>query len=279
MTETTADRFGLAEQPRPRRASGLAGLARQQSAPPAALTLDSIPNAAAAIGPETELTDAERADLTLCETAARTSHTSYWLTGKALDTVNKRRLYRADYATFEDLLAAWDIPSSNAYRMMTGWPLAARLLQDVPKLAHAHVDALLPVVKAYGIEAAATLHALLRDSLDRVTADNIKSVVKELPLADTSGDPERLIRRHVEESLTEGGDDQEDQEDQGDSVRLREALQQRTRQLADDLKRRSIPQQQITRAFTEAFIDPDDTRVYKAFMQWMKARDKRDAQS
>ncbi|MFD5065643.1 hypothetical protein [Streptomyces sp. NPDC058394] len=58
------------------------------------------------------------------------------------------------------------------------------------------------------------------------------------------------------------------------NAELRQAMQQRARQLADDLKRKSIPPQELTRALAEAFTDTEDPRVYKALTQWMKAREK-----
>ncbi|MGK5450509.1 hypothetical protein [Streptomyces radiopugnans] len=130
-TETTADRFGLSAPPR--RSRGLANLARkkptaQETAP---FTLDTIPDSNTETGPDpATLTEAERADLTTCQAVLQQHHASFWLTGKALETINKRRLYRADHPTFEAFLDTWDITPTDAYRMMNGWPLAHRLLHE-----------------------------------------------------------------------------------------------------------------------------------------------------
>ncbi|MEU6890080.1 hypothetical protein ABZ918_33855 [Streptomyces viridosporus] len=255
--ETTADRFGLTGT---KRSLGLAGLARKTTAAPAdtALTLDTIPDpdAAAAGADPDRLTDDEARDLELCERAARSHHTSYWLTGKALDTIAKRRLYRAKYPTFEALLADWDITQADSSRMRRGWPLAARLL-----------------VECYDIDAAVTLHALLRDSLPKVTARDIQQIVASLPGPHGSSAPAAQIRDQVEEVLTYPDDDpleEAPRKTTADDL-LRQAVDKRARQLANDLKCGRIPRQELTRTLTEAFADPNDPTVYKALLRWMKA--------
>jgi hypothetical protein len=272
--ETTADRFGLTGA---KRSLGLAGLARKTTGAPAdtALTLDTIPDPdAAAAGTDPDrLTDDEIRDLELCERAARSHHTSFWLTGKALDTIAKRRLYRAKYPTFEALLADWDITQADSSRMRRGWPLAARLLKDVPKLTRSHVEALLPIVERYDIDAAVTLHSLLRDSLPKVTARDIQQIVASLPGPHGSSAPAAQIRDQVEEVLTYPDDDPLEEAPRRTTADdlLRQAVDKRARQLADDLKCGRIPRQELTRTLTEAFADPKDPTVYKALLRWMKA--------
>ncbi|MGK5499929.1 hypothetical protein [Streptomyces sp. URMC 125] len=287
-TETTADRFGLSAPPR--RSRGLANLARKKPAAQetAPFTLDTIPDSSAETGPDpAALTEAERADLTTCQAVLQQHHASFWLTGKALETINKRRLYRADHPTFEAFLDTWDITPADAYRMMNGWPLAHRLLHDVPKLTRSHVEALLPVVDRYGVEAAATLHALLRDSLPRVTAAAITQVVRELPGPGEGDDPAQQIHRQVQRVLTASEDDSN--EGEGDKstgrtvtpadTQLRQAVKQRALQLADDLKRSRFSTGELNRALAEAFADPEDDRVYRAVRRWMKDREKTEDQA
>jgi hypothetical protein len=270
-TETTAERFGLTGPPR---TSGLAGLARRAPAPPAAgtLTLDAIPDPDAPAGDTADFSDAERRDLELCERAARTHHTGFWLTGKALDAVANRHLYRADYETFEDLLDDWGITLADSSRMRRGWRLAARLLRDVPKLTVSHVEALLPVVKLYDLEAAATLHALLRETLPKVTARDITAVVRELPGPDGATAPAAAIRGQAEKVLADpSAPAAAEPPAASGNVRLTQAVDRRARQLADDLKRSRIPRRELTEALAEAFADPDDPQVYRALLRWMKA--------
>ncbi|MGW4855344.1 hypothetical protein ACWEPZ_29380 [Streptomyces sp. NPDC004288] len=278
--ETTADRFGLTDGSR--RASGLAGLARKKGAAAAGgtadgsapLTLDSLPDPSLAATPDQPLTDAELKDYALCESVIRSHHASFWMTGKALDAVAHRHLYRAQYPTFEALLEDWDVTLADSSRMRRGWRLAALLLPAVPKLTRSHVEALLPIVERYDVEAAATLHGVLREALPKVTAKAITEIVRELPGpqapdADLSGQ----IRDQAEKVLTDPGqDDVKTPLDGTTDAVLREAVTRRTRQLADDLKRGRIPQQEVARALTEAFADPADTRVYDALVRWMKGR-------
>ncbi|MGW1863744.1 hypothetical protein [Streptomyces collinus] len=50
------------------------------------------------------------------------------------------------------------------------------------------------------------------------------------------------------------------------------AVDQRARQLARDFKRASITRRELNQTLAEAFADPDDPRVYRALLRWMKAR-------
>ena len=221
--------------------------------------LDAIPDPAAAYADS--LTDTDLADLE---------------TGKALDAVALRHLYRARYATFDALLEDWDVTLADASRMRRGWPLAARLLPDVPKLSRSHVDALLPVVKGYSVDAAVTLHAMLREALPKVTAKDITAVVRELPGLSEDDDPAGAIRHQAEKILTEPDEGNEDQGGGGgepDDTALRQAVRQRTRQMADELKRGRMSHQELTRTLAAAFADTDDPRVYQALKRWIKARE------
>ncbi|MGW1272053.1 hypothetical protein [Streptomyces sp. NPDC002491] len=274
-TETTADRFGLTNS---RRASGLAGLARKSVPHPAAdaLSLDALPDPDASASDTPELSDAERADYALCERAARTHHASFWLTGKALDAVAQRHLYRATYATFDELLEDWGITLADSSRMRRGWRLAARLLPDVPKLTVAHVEALLPVVQRYDMEAAVTLYAMLREAVPRVTGRVINDIVRELPGSDDDESPVAAIRAQAERLLTDPADvgtkDPAPEDISNDD--LRRAVDQRARQLANDLKRSRIPRPELARTLTAAFADPDDPQVYRALLRWMRAHNR-----
>ncbi|MDO0929763.1 hypothetical protein QQY24_32070 [Streptomyces sp. TG1A-8] len=275
-TETTADRFGLTG---PSRATGLLGLTRKSAAASnggtgGALTLDAIPDPDTAPGDTADLSEAERKDLELCERVVRAHHASFWITGKALDAIANRGLYRADYTTFDDLLEDWGISLTESSRMRRGWRLAARLLPDVPKLTVSHLEALLPVVKLYDVEAAATLYALLRENRPKVTARDITALVRELPGPDGSAAPAALIREQIEAQLTDPDPTTADSDTtpatSTPDAHLREAIDRRARQLANDLKRARIPRRELTQTLSEAFADPDDPQVYRALLRWMK---------
>ncbi|MFF3975080.1 hypothetical protein ACFYZ6_35235 [Streptomyces rubiginosohelvolus] len=288
MTATeTAENFGLGE--RSHRAAGLAGIARtrkgadpEQAAAPKPEGLDAIPDPATAYSDT--LTDADLADLDRCEKAVRSHHATFWETGKALDAVAQRHLYRAQYETFDALLDDWDISLADSSRMRRGWPLAALLLPDVPKLSRSHVERLLPAVEAYGAEAAATLHGLLREALPRVTAQAITDVVRELPGLDgTEEHPTNVIRLQAEKLLTDPDPDEAPNAPKGtprnapkntpQDAALRQAARERARQMSDELKRGRISHSDLTRTLTEAFADTEDQSVYKALIRWIKARE------
>ncbi|MCX4581406.1 hypothetical protein OHB41_51600 [Streptomyces sp. NBC_01571] len=274
MTDTTAERFGVTDTVR---ASGLAGLARKSTTAPGAgaLTLDSIPDPDTPGSDTGQLTEAERRDLETCQRAVHGHHSNFWLTGKALDAVAKRRLYRGEFNTFEDLLEGWGISLADSSRMRRGWRLAARLLPDVPKLTVSHVEGLLPVVKLYDVEAAATLHALLRETYPKVTARVINEIVRELPGPDGTESPAVVIREQAEKVLTGPADPASSAEPTtANDTHLRQAVDQRARQLADDLKRSRIPRRELNQLFAEAFADTDDPQVYRALLRWMKTRNR-----
>ncbi|WP_432171979.1 hypothetical protein [Streptomyces sp. 1222.5] len=267
--ETTADRFGLTSGTGATRATGLASLTGRNRKPAdtaagqaagtaddgsadGPLTLASLPDPDADAGTTAELTEAERRDLELCERAVRSHHTAYWLTGKALDAVANRHLYRGDYATFDDLLADWGINLADSSRMRRGWRLAERLLPNFPKLTVSHLEALFPAVKLYDVEAAATLYTLLRESRSKVTARDVSDLVRELPGPDGSAAPADAIREQLEAKLTEPAAQPEpmpgDHSGEADggpgagspSGPTRHAVDQRARQLTRDLKRPAI---------------------------------------
>ncbi|MGA5128095.1 hypothetical protein ACPCAG_32935 [Streptomyces pseudogriseolus] len=281
-TDSTAERFGLTKP----RSAGLSGLVRKgtgtaeknkQETAAVDLTLASIPDPDDAAG-SGALSAAERRDLEVCERAARTHHTSFWLTGKALDAVAKRHLYREKYETFDALLADWGITLADSSRMRRGWRLAERLLQDEPKLSRSHVEELLPVVKRYDVDSAVTLYGLLRESLPKVTATAIRTVVQELPGPDDTAIPATAVREQAEALLTDPTDSDDSDHAVGrmdaDSAALRKAVDQRARDLANDLKRSRMSRGELTRTLTEAFADPDDPTVYRALIRWMKARNR-----
>lgn len=273
-SETTADRFGLTNA---KRSLGLAGLARKTTpAAGTAFTLDAVPSPDIAVKADSgSLDDDERRDWDLCQQAARTHHESFWLAGKALDAIAHRHLYRAEYDTFEAVLEDWDISLADSSRMRRGWRLAERLLKDIPKLSRSHVEALLPVVERYDVEAAVTLYGLLRESLPKVTARAITDIVRSLPGPDGASAPAAEIREQAEQVLTQPDDDSGDTvKEPAADAELRKAVDQRARQLANDLKRSRIPRRELTNTLAEAFADPDDPTVYKALVRWMKAHNR-----
>ncbi|MFB7678224.1 hypothetical protein ACFC26_43210 [Kitasatospora purpeofusca] len=99
------------------------------------------------------LTATERANLSAAETAIDTFHAAGWAAGQALAVIAKGHLHRDTHPTFPEYLwERWGLKSSPAYRLMEGWPLAARLAPATAGrgVTGSHVTSLLPVVKGYG---------------------------------------------------------------------------------------------------------------------------------
>ncbi|MCT6782240.1 hypothetical protein LXH09_37090 [Streptomyces sp. CS7] len=281
-TDTTAERFGLTD--RHPRSAGLAGMLRgrkgadqaEEATETVPEGLDGIPDPATAYSDS--LTAADLLDLERCEQAVRSHHATFWETGKALDAVAQRHLYRARYETFDELLEDWDVSLADSSRMRRGWPLAARLLPEVPKLSRSHVEALLPAVKTYGTEAAAALHGVLREALPRVTAQAIAEVVRELPGLDESEEqPTAVIRLQAEKILTDPDDEPNGEGEKNGATApdaaLKQAARQRAVQMANELKRGRMSHRELTHTLTAAFADTEDPRVYKALIRWMKERE------
>lgn len=68
------------------------------------------------------LNDQERAHLATCEQALHGFRRSVIVAGKALDVINRGRLYRETHQTFADYVAeVWDMKRAHAYRMIEGW--------------------------------------------------------------------------------------------------------------------------------------------------------------
>ncbi|MGW5307811.1 hypothetical protein ACWERF_28270 [Streptomyces griseoluteus] len=80
-------------------------------------------------------------------------------------------------------------------------------MRDVPKITVSHLEALLPVMKRYGVESPAILYALLRESRPKVTAADIRALVRELPGLDDAVTRVEAIREQAEARLTAPNDD------------------------------------------------------------------------
>lgn len=108
------------------------------------------------------LSTKERVDLDLCEQALHGFRKALIVAGKALEVINRGRLYRETHATFEDyVMEMWGFKRAHAYRMIEEWPVAAACLQigDINEL---QARELLPAWKTHGPEATVTLYREVR---------------------------------------------------------------------------------------------------------------------
>lgn len=100
------------------------------------------------------LTDKERSDLELCEQALHGFRKALIIAGKALEVINRGRLYRETHGTFADYVwEVWGIRKSQAYRLIEEWPIAVAV-SPIGDINEAQARELLPVYKDHGPEAA-----------------------------------------------------------------------------------------------------------------------------
>ena len=130
----------------------------------APLTVEQLPMPYdAAPGVLSPLNDKERGDLEKCEQALHGFRKAVIVAGKALEVINRGRLYRDTHATFEDYVTeVWGFKRAHAYRLIEEWPVAVACLRfgDINEM---QARELLPVRKAHGMEAAVTLYREVRE--------------------------------------------------------------------------------------------------------------------
>lgn len=111
-----------------------------------------------------DLSPDESHQLKVCERAVENLATATWLAGKALHAICNRKLYRHTHTRFDTYVEErWEISARAAYQMIEEWPLAERLTQTMGEPPTAsHTRALLPVVRRFGLTAAADLYQQIR---------------------------------------------------------------------------------------------------------------------
>jgi hypothetical protein len=164
----------------------LSGVTGASVAAPA-LTVDQLPAPYdVAPGVVSPLTDKERSDLELCEQALHGFRKALIVAGKALEVINRGRLYRDTHATFEDYVTdVWGFKRAHAYRLIEEWPIAAACL-PVGDINEQQARALLPVWKSHGREATVALYREVRElagqnGKQRVAAADLAEAREVLP--------------------------------------------------------------------------------------------------
>lgn len=147
------------------------------------VTVDRLP-APYDVSPEvvSPLTDRERADLELCEQALHGFRKALIVAGKALEVINRGRLYRDTHATFADYVwEVWGIRRAHAYRLIEEWPVAVAL-SPIGDINEAQARELLPVFKDHGKDATLALYRQTRELAGgRVTAAALAEARGVLP--------------------------------------------------------------------------------------------------
>ncbi|MGW8703186.1 hypothetical protein ACWGOK_40835 [Streptomyces eurythermus] len=102
------------------------------------------------------LNDKERGDLELCEQALHGFRRALVVAGKALEVINRGRLYRDTHGTFEDYVTeVWGFKRAQAYRLIDAWPVAVAV-SPIGDINEAQARELIPVWKGHGQEATVT---------------------------------------------------------------------------------------------------------------------------
>ncbi|MFF3061566.1 hypothetical protein [Streptomyces sp. NPDC057909] len=140
------------------------------------------------------LDDQERAHLAVCEQALYGFRKSVIVAGKALDIINRARLYRETHATFVEYLDdVWEIRKSQAYRMIEAWPVAAAV-SPIGDINEGQARELQPVFKDYGQEAAVALYREVKELRGdrKITAADLAEARAVLPPARQLARPDQV---------------------------------------------------------------------------------------
>ncbi|MEW2553669.1 hypothetical protein AB0957_18280 [Streptomyces zhihengii] len=129
------------------------------------------------------LNEDEREHLVACEQALHGFRKSVIVAGKALEIINRGRLYRETHATFVEYLDdVWEIRKSQAYRMIEAWPVAAAV-SPIGDINEGQARELRPVLQQYGQEAAVALYREVKELRGerKVTAADLAEARAVLP--------------------------------------------------------------------------------------------------
>ncbi|GAB2714745.1 hypothetical protein [Nocardia thraciensis] len=160
-----------------------------------------MPLPAAGDGP---LSDGEQAQLSACESSIGTLRLAFWAAGRALQIVRDGRLYRSDYATFDDYVEQrWDMQRSYAHKLIRAWPLAAKLHPMAPGINEGQIRELLPVAASHGEQAAVTVYATLAAAEVKITAGKLREAVAVLPERFDSDQAVRRLQAWVRGEVSE----------------------------------------------------------------------------
>ncbi|MDX3433876.1 hypothetical protein PV664_33885 [Streptomyces sp. ME01-18a] len=249
------------------------------------MTLSDLPDPVENPHATGDLSAEEEQILALCMKGIKQFEDAWWVMGKAMANISSRRLYRKTHATFAEF--ARDVFKKSrpiAYEEMTSYAIGELLSARADKAfeensngVSAHADtpiigkkiagALNPITKDYGPEASIAVHETIKDATGNVTVKTITGIVQQLPRKkEEELTQEELTARARKVAQTTGDDNPED-------AALPQAVNRRTRQLADDLKRGRISRQELHGMFEVAFVDTEDPRVYQALVRWMKNRE------
>lgn len=140
-----------------------------------------------------------------CEVAIENLKVAFWAAGKGLQVVRDGRLYRADYATFEEYVTdRWGMSRGQADKLIRMWPIAQAMFESasddsngltrirVKPLNQAIAWELVPVAERHDIPGAANVYRAATESGGagrEVTAAIVRDAVREIVRGTPKGEP------------------------------------------------------------------------------------------
>ncbi|MFF3256441.1 hypothetical protein ACFYWP_36915 [Actinacidiphila glaucinigra] len=243
--------------------------------------LDKIPDPVDPAG-EGELTAEEEERLALCVQGIALHSITWFMRGKALDTVATGRLFRRTphklepdrfYASIEEWAdVEMDISVSKLNQLRAAWPIGEVLMARGFATNPGQVRELVPVKNAYGLNGAVALYVLVSESAgaEKITAKRLEEARKLLPgnlELDWDEDPDVLATAIQGLMLGEAPGSAPP----AIPAAVRRAVDRRAIALADVLDRGRIPRTEVQRTLMEAFADEEDSTVFEVVLQRMKA--------
>lgn len=234
---------------------------------------------------EGALTPEERERLKLCEQGIELHDLSWFMLGKALDTVATGRLFRDTphklepercYGSIEEWAEVEKgISVSRCSQLRAAWPIGEVLMARGYDANPGQVRELVPVKNAYGLNAAVAVYVLVADSVgaDKVTAARLREAVKLLPgdlQLEMDEDPDVLAK--VIQGVLVG--EVPPKSAVAIPPAVKRAVDARAIKLADALDRGRIPRAEVQLHLLEAFADPDDPVVFDAVLARMQKAEK-----
>ncbi|MBZ3908859.1 hypothetical protein [Streptomyces griseiscabiei] len=172
--------------------AGAGGHRRPQTTTELALALPEPPSRPIA---STPVLITEEEDVFLrCEVAIENLKVAFWAAGKALGIIREGRLYRAEYATFDDYCwQRWGMGRGQANKLIRMWPIAEAMFESLPsesndlartrakKLSQSVVWELVPIAESYDVEAATAVYTTTAEADEApVTAEVLRGIVKDV---------------------------------------------------------------------------------------------------
>lgn len=140
------------------------------------------------------LNDQERGHLAVCEQALHAFRRSVIVAGKALEVINRGRLYRETHGTFVEYLDdVWGIRKSQAYRMIEAWPVAAAV-SPIGDVNEGQARELVAATKTHDVPTAIALYQGVKELRGdrKVTAADLAEARAVLPPSRQLASPDQV---------------------------------------------------------------------------------------